>query len=88
MNDILNITKCNTGTAIFFREFDSCIAKKRIEDARMLIVEREAAVKKNRRKLLRPQEYRFDALVHYFKLSYRYGTARQIMMDIIEGMGI
>lgn len=86
LDGILAITNCKGGTATFFREFDFRISNNRIDDAKKLIAEREATVKTARRKLLRPEEYQYSEPVHYFKLSYRYGTARQIMMDIIEGM--
>lgn len=83
---IRSLTKCSPSTERFFREFDADIREKRIEEAKEQVVAREAAVKGSRRKLLRPEEYRFDSPVHNFKLSYRYDTARQIMRDIIEGM--
>ena len=86
LDEILAITNCKGATATFFREFDSRIAHNRIDDAKKLIEDREASVKTARRKLLRPEEYQYNEPIHYFKLSYRYGTARQIMMDIIEGM--
>lgn len=86
MNEILHMTNCQGKTAAFLREFDCCISEKRIGDAKELIRLREAAVKTNRRKLLRPKEYQYKEPIHYFKLEYRYGNARQIMMDIIEGL--
>ncbi len=87
LDEILDITKCKGATALFFKYFDSYISRNRIEDAKNLIVEREAAVKTARRKLLRPEEYQFNEPIHNFKLNYRYGVARRIMLDIIEGMG-
>lgn len=86
-DDVFRIGKCSGETARFFTAFDSCIAKGKIDKAKRLIINREDAVKPGRTKLCHPKEYQFEEPIHFYKLNYRYDTARRIMRDIIEGLG-
>ena len=87
IEEIIIRTKPNEKTREFIRLFDSDMTSGNIEKAKQDIVEREQKVKLNLSKLQRPTEHQFSQPIHYFKLSYRYDHAREIMMDIISGLG-
>ena len=86
-DEVFRLGKCSKDNERFFASFDSCIARGKIDKAKKLIIDREDAVKPGRTKLCRPKDYQFEGPIHFYKLSYRYDTARQIMLDIIEGLG-
>lgn len=74
-------------TAKFIRDFDEAMLVGDISKAQEVVIARESDVKRRRSKLGKPEIFQFTDPIHYFKLSYRYETARQIMMDIINGLG-
>ena len=87
LDDVIATTKCPGSTGDFLRRFASAISSDSITDARELIIRREKSVKPNRAKLLNPEQYRYDRPVHYYRMDYRFGTARAIITDILNGMG-
>jgi hypothetical protein len=87
LDDVIATTKCPGSTGDFLRRFASAISSGSITDARELIIRREKSVKPNRAKLLNPEQYRYDRPVHYYRMDYRFGTARAIITDILNGMG-
>ena len=86
-DEIFRIGKCSEQTTRFFTDFDTCISRGNIDKAKRLIIDREEAVKPGRTKLCRPREYQFEEPIHFYKLSFRYDTAKRIMHDILEGLG-
>lgn len=87
IEEIIYRTKPNEKTREFIRLFDSDMTSGNIEKAKLDVLEREQNVKYNLSKLLRPAEYQFSKPIHYSRLSYRYDRARDIMMDIVSGLG-
>jgi len=53
-----------------------------------LIINREREKKQERAKLCKPQEYKYKRPDDINKLTYRYGTAKTILKDIFDGMGV
>lgn len=62
------------------------ILDKDIPAAKELIIHREKQVKPNRTKLNHPEQYRYERPVHYYMMDYRYGTAKTIITDILNGL--
>ena len=87
VEEIILKTKAKYNTAKFLRDFNDAMTIGDISKAQQIIIAREQDVKKRRSKLLRPSDYQYTEPIHYFRLSYRYDTARQIMLDIVNGMG-
>lgn len=87
IEQIIMRTNVKYSTAKFIRDFDAAMSLGDISKAQQVVVAREQEVKKRRSKLLRPSDYQFTDPIHHFKLSYRYERARQIMLDIINGLG-
>jgi len=87
LDSILEDTACTnrTYTVEFLRAFDRYMQVKDENSARALVIQREKQIKGNRAKLNRPEQYAYSR-VHQNLLDYRYGTARQIVMDILEGL--
>ena len=86
VENIIARTRIKYPTARFIRDFDSAMSVSNIDRAKEIIVEREQAIKKAKSKLCRPGEYQFTDPIHYFKLSYRYETAKDILVDVINGL--
>ena len=51
-----------------------------------LIIHRERQVKGSRAKLCKPGEYRYSP-VHDYRLDYRFDTAKDIIQDVLKGLG-
>lgn len=85
---VLNRISCNYPTAKFCKEILDSVNKNDLQTMDRLIVDREKAVKEDRAKLSKPKEYQYnyDRPVHYYRLDYRFGTAKTIIYDIIKGL--
>ena len=85
---ILDRIICNYHTAQFCEDFLECVRSGDIKAMDALIISREKAVKGDRAKLCKPKEYQydFDSPVHFYRLDFRFGTARTIIADIIKGL--
>ena len=85
---VLSKVKENPDLKTFLNEF--CLLAEKGDDKAVdqLIIRREKAIKRDRAKLCKPQEYRYDPArrVHYYKLNYRYNTAYTIINDVLSGM--
>jgi hypothetical protein len=86
LDDVIATTRCPVETGRFLRLFDSAMRKKDIGAARELVIHRERQVKPNRAKLNHPDQYRYERPVHYYMMDYRYGTAKTIIADILNGL--
>lgn len=86
--DVLSKVNSNPHTTAFLKDFFYATKSRDIPALDRLIVNRERAIKQDRAKLHKPQEYRYDMNkpVHDYKLNYRYNTAFRIISDIITGM--
>jgi hypothetical protein len=89
LSDILNRVSVNDSTARFCMDFMKGIYDNDVGLVDKLIVIRERNVKGDRSKLLKPKEYLYnnDRRIHYYRLNYRFGTAKTIIADIIKGLG-
>ena len=85
---VLSRVNCDIHTTAFLEGFYEAAKAKDNEIAEKLIINREKAKKSDRAKLGKPQEYRYDSgrPVHYYKLNYRYPTAKTIISDILSGL--
>jgi hypothetical protein len=88
LSRVLGRIKSNNHTSKFCKDFfESAISNdlKRMDE---LIIAREKAVKSDRSKLCKPSEYQYDhnRPIHFYKLDYRFGTAKNIIEDIIAGL--
>ena len=88
LNEIIDMAQPDASTIIFLRKWAEGISTDNQKALRQLIVDRECQVKPRRNKLNRPDAVQFTEPIHFYKLSYRYDTARTIMNDILEGRGI
>ena len=85
---ILGRISCNYAAAKFCIDFLSTVYQNDFKNMDELIISREIEVKGDRSKLLKPEEYRYDPArpAHYYKLDFRFGTAKTIIADIIKGL--
>ena len=86
LENIIAITKCTLITGKFFREFDTAIRTKDIERAKEIVTARERLVKPGRQKLRRPDYFSYKDPIHWYKLNYRYNTAKTIAEDILTAL--
>ncbi|MFZ3132124.1 MAG: DUF6361 family protein [Desulfosporosinus sp.] len=87
LDAIITVSSCPRHTGDFLRRFDHCINSDDIEAAKQAVIDREKYIKRDRAKLCKPDQYRYETPIHYYKLDYRYSTAATIMTDIYEGLG-
>lgn len=85
---ILSRITCNNSTQRFCKDFMEFTYNGHLEKIDDLIIFREKAVKGDRSKLHKPTEYRYnyDRPVHFYRLDFRFGTAKTIIRDIIMGL--
>jgi hypothetical protein len=88
LSNILERISCNYLVKKFCEDFFSTVYKKDYKAMDELIIAREKAVKGDRAKLCKPKEYQYnyDRPVHFYRLDYRFGTAKIIIDDIIKGL--
>jgi len=88
LHTIITMTKCSSsdGVGAFLLEFNRHIQNGDIEAAKQLLINRERFIKKDRAKLCKPEQYRYERPVHHYRLSYRFGTAKDIIQDIFKGL--
>lgn len=85
LNSVFGSINCNYSTRKFCEDFLKAVTSGNTTDLDELIVTRERSVKGARSKLLKPTEYEYTQ-VHNYKLTYRFGTAKTIISDIIKGL--
>lgn len=85
---VLDRISCNYATAKFCADFLDSVYKNDLQAMDELIIAREKAVKGDRAKLCKPKEYQYnyDRPVHFYRLDFRFGTAKTIVNDIIKGL--
>lgn len=85
---VLDRISCNYATAKFCSDFLDSVYKNDLQAMDELIIAREKAVKGDRAKLCKPKEYQYnyDRPVHFYRLDFRFGTAKTIIDDIIKGL--
>ncbi|RJQ39541.1 MAG: hypothetical protein C4550_05095 [Nitrospiraceae bacterium] len=85
---VLDRISCNYATTKFCVDFLDSVYKNDLQAMDELIVAREKAVKDDRAKLCKPKEYQYnyDRPVHFYRLDFRFGTAKTIIDDIIKGL--
>lgn len=88
LNAVLGRISCNYSTAKFCADFLDSVYKNDLQTMDELIIAREKAVKGDRSKLCKPKEYQYnyDRPVHFYRLDFRFGTAKTIIDDIIKGL--
>lgn len=88
LDDILSRISCNYFTERFCREFVTLVYQNDVNAIDELIVHREKQIKGDRAKLRKPTEYRYnyDRPIHFYRLDFRFGTAKTIIHDIITGL--
>lgn len=88
LDDILSRISCNDLTERFCREFLALAYQNDVNAIDELIVHREKQIKGDRAKLRKPTEYRYnyDRPIHFYRLDFRFGTAKTIIHDIITGL--
>ena len=88
LDDILSRISCNDLTERFCREFLALVYQNDVNAIDELIVHREKQIKGDRAKLRKPMEYRYnyDRPIHFYRLDFRFGTAKTIIHDIITGL--
>ena len=88
IDGVVRESDCPSHTARFLKEFNGFISEHDIEGAKKCVVERERYMKRERAKLLKPDEFMYkpNARINYFKLDYRYSTAKIIIQDIFDGL--
>lgn len=85
---VLDRISCNYATAKFCADFLDSVYKNDLLAMDELIIAREKAVKGDRAKLckLKEYQYNYDRPVHFYRLDFRFGTAKTIIDDIIKGL--
>lgn len=88
LDAVLGRISCNYSTTKFCVDFLDCVYKNDLQAMDELIIAREKAVKGDRSKLCKPKEYQYnyDRPVHFYRLDFRFGTAKTIIDDIIKGL--
>lgn len=86
---ILGRVTVNHDTANFCRAFYESVMMSDLSKMDDIIINREKKVKGDRSKLRKPKEYQYNdqRRIHDYKLDYRFGTAKWIVDDIIDGLG-
>ncbi len=89
LENILIKVKANNQVFAFCNRFYEALIKDDTDAIDELIIAREKAVKGNRSKLCKPTEFRYDSdrPIHNFKLDYRFRSAKNIINDILIGLG-
>jgi hypothetical protein len=86
------ITRCTPHTKTFLQNWQLLMMDyqqgRDQKAAKQLIIDREKFVKRDRAKLNKPEQYRYEVPVHNYMLSYRYATAHRIIKDIYDGLGM
>ena len=85
LNAIFGSISCIYSTRKFCEEFLKTVTAGNTSELDELIITRERLVKGDRSKLLKLTEYAYTP-VHYYKLNYRFDTAKTIISDIIKGL--
>jgi hypothetical protein len=85
INAVFSRIKCDDGTKNFCYDFLDVIKRNDMQALNELIVARERAIKGDRAKIGKPDEYSYSP-AHYSKLAYRFPTAKVIIDDILKGL--
>ena len=88
LEPILARANCNYPLAIFCRHFLDAALQKDLTTMDDLIIARDRAVKGDRAKLCKPKEYQYDPSrpIHFYPLDFRFGRAKVILGDILDGL--
>ncbi|MDY0292912.1 MAG: DUF6361 family protein [Desulfuromonadaceae bacterium] len=88
LDEILGRVSCGDSTQKFCRVFLALAYENNVKAIDELIIHREKQVKGDRSKLCKPTEYRYnyDRPVHFYRLDFRFGTAKTMIRDIITGL--
>jgi len=88
LDEILGRVSCGDSAQKFCRVFLALAYENNIKAIDELIIHREKQVKGDRSKLCKPTEYRYnyDRPVHFYRLDFRFGTAKTMIRDIITGL--
>lgn len=88
LEPILDRVSCGPSLAAFCRSFLDAVISNDTVGMDDLIVKRELQIKRERAKLRKPTEYRYEPTrpVHLYRLDYRFSTARIIIRDILDGL--
>ena len=88
LEPILDRVSCGPSLAAFCSSFLDAVIRNDTVGMDDLIVKRELQIKRERAKLRKPTEYRYEPTrpVHLYRLDYRFSTARIIIRDILDGL--
>lgn len=88
LDGILSRVSCGDSTQKFCRVFLALAYENNVKAIDELIIHREKQVKGDRSKLCKPTEYRYnyDRPVHFYRLDFRFGTAKTMIRDMITGL--
>lgn len=86
LSDVLSQVNSNPPVNVFLREFYEASKAGDDQTVDKLIIQREKSIKRERAKLGKPQEYRYDKPIHDYLLNYRYGTTYTMVNDILNGL--
>ena len=84
----LSNVKSDSCTNAFVNKFFEASKNDDPDTLKSIITQREKSIKRERAKLGKPHEYKYDntKLIHHYKLNYRYKTAYTIINDILNGL--
>lgn len=80
--DFAREKKADEKAITFIRDFYKHTRKKKLNEAKELVIEREKSIKHSRAKIGSDTKYKE---VHMFPTQYRYASTRRILIDIIRG---
>ena len=88
LEKVLARIPCGPDVANFCRGFRQFVMSGDLKALDRLIVRREISAKGERAKLRKPKEYRYDPdnPIHLYQFDYRFGTAKAIITDILNGL--
>ena len=88
LEPILDRVSCGPSLTAFCRSFLEAVISNDTVGMDDLIVKRELQIKRERAKLRKPAEYRYEPTrpVHLYRLDYRFSTAKIIIRDILDGL--
>lgn len=88
LDEIFAVVSCGDFTQKFCKEFLALTYENNVAAIDALIIHREKQVKGDRAKLCKPTEYRYnyDRPIHFYRLDFRFGTAKTMIRDIITGL--
>ncbi len=86
LDEIIAFSECPKTTADFLLNLNQAFSERDVETAESIVINREKYIKRDRAKLRKPNEYRYEKPVHDHRLNYRFPVASTIIKDIREGL--